>query len=206
MQETQNPRDLKGLLPNDASRQGAEIGNETHEKSAAMPDASRAFLNESQSQDTRLGRSRSLGSRPSTARIISALVLFLAIDQIVKFYVRDSISLGTKVFQAGPFSITHFENTQGPFSLQIPLAILIFITLALCGFLIWRFFRQSHERLAIVCILSGGLSNLIDRLAFQSTTDYLGLPFGGYWNLADVGVLIGIIILLSQSRRTSPQS
>ena len=50
-------------------------------------------------------------------------------------------------------------------------------------------------------VLVGGIiGNLIDRIIFNSVTDYIGLVFGTYYypvfNFADIGIVLSIIVLI----------
>jgi signal peptidase II len=51
-------------------------------------------------------------------------------------------------------------------------------------------------------VIGGGIGNLFDRMEYGSVTDFLHIRFGifqtGIFNLADVSIITGIIIVLLQ--------
>lgn len=62
-------------------------------------------------------------------------------------------------------------------------------------------------RAGMVMFLAGGISNLVDRIAFGSVIDFLNIGIGpirtGIFNVADVAITVGIAILLWEAKRNS---
>jgi signal peptidase II len=62
-------------------------------------------------------------------------------------------------------------------------------------------------RMGFVMFLAGGISNLVDRIAFGSVIDFLNVGIGpvrtGIFNVADVAIMLGTALLLWESRRNS---
>jgi hypothetical protein len=54
-------------------------------------------------------------------------------------------------------------------------------------------------RFGILLILSGGISNIIDRIYFGCVIDFIDLKFWPVFNLADVFIVIGAIFLILNS-------
>lgn len=88
------------------------------------------------------------------------------------------------------------------------------ILLALTGLLtlalgVMAFRSDGWQRVGLSVIMAGALGNLIDRAARGSVTDFLGLHFGDWYpfvfNLADVWISIGVLLLLATSRLTQIQ-
>ena len=54
--------------------------------------------------------------------------------------------------------------------------------------------------LGLTFIVGGGLGNIIDRIHYGSVTDFLHMDFGivrtGIFNLADVSIMIGAILIM----------
>ena len=54
--------------------------------------------------------------------------------------------------------------------------------------------------IAYSILIGGIIGNFIDRIVFSGVYDYIGLIFGNYYypvfNLADIGIVIGIIMLI----------
>ena len=62
---------------------------------------------------------------------------------------------------------------------------------------------------AIACILGGGLSNLVDRCVYDGRVfDFLNMGIGrlrtGIFNVADVGIMLGVALLLLSSMKRKP--
>lgn len=79
--------------------------------------------------------------------------------------------------------------------------------------LLWWAVRSSRlgrgEIMAIACILGGGLSNLLDRLLDDGKVfDFLNVGIGslrtGVFNVADVGIMVGVGLLLLKSVKRRP--
>ena len=63
--------------------------------------------------------------------------------------------------------------------------------------LIFGFWTSKKYILSIILILSGAISNIIDRLYFGCVIDFIHIPFWpAIFNLADVFITIGTVILL----------
>ncbi len=92
--------------------------------------------------------------------------------------------------------------------LTVATAVLL---LGLAIFLIvqWQLPRLSF--IALSCVLAGGLGNMIDRLVHDgSVIDFLNLGLGslrtGIFNIADIAITGGVVLLWTASFRKAPQS
>ena len=131
--------------------------------------------------------------------------VFILLDQLIKIIVRNSIIVGKETFIIPKFFyLTNVNNTGGAFSiLSNNTYFLILIGIIATGFIIY-FLRNKKlslvEELAYGVLVGGIIGNLIDRIIFNSVTDYIGLVFGSYYypvfNLADIGIVVSIIILI----------
>src|SRR4030042_2850572 len=68
------------------------------------------------------------------------------------------------------------------------------IIFSLLIFFLLRSKRQS-EKIALVVMLSGALSNVLDRVIHGCVVDFIDLKFWPVFNLADIYITIGVIIL-----------
>jgi signal peptidase II len=123
-------------------------------------------------------------------------ILLILFDQASKYLVRHK----------GGFYIC---NQGVAFGIEIPqLWLWLLISLVLTSFLILnkllnlKFknfdlienFKFRISNYALILILSGAISNIIDRLYFGCVIDFINPPFGPIFNLADVFISIGVII------------
>lgn len=93
-----------------------------------------------------------------------------------------------------------FKNPGIAFSLPLPNGIIILITpfiLIYLVLLLGKKINQSDNRLTtlgLTLILSGAVSNYIDRILFGYTIDYIRI-LNSVINLADVSIVLGVSIL-----------
>jgi signal peptidase II len=135
--------------------------------------------------------------------IRAALValLVVALDQIAKHAVRVSIVPGEEHGVLPGIELVNTRNRGVAFGLRPgdPLAVTVVIALALLALLVY-FARHSARPLIWLptgMLLGGALGNVIDRLRAGYVTDFIKLPLG--WppfNLADVSITLGVVILL----------
>ena len=74
----------------------------------------------------------------------------------------------------------------------------------LCSLVIAVRYKWSRlAKIGLVMFLAGGLSNLIDRIAFGSVIDFLNIGVGpvrtGIFNVADVAIMAGVGVMLVES-------
>lgn len=132
--------------------------------------------------------------------IIAAVLL----DQIVKFAVRTNMELHQSIAVAdGIFHITYIQNTGAAFSMfQGHTQVLAFITLIITiGILIFLTkIRKTANRwllVSLTLIISGGLGNIIDRIALEYVVDFIDFRIWPVFNIADIYVCCGCVLLIA---------
>ncbi|MDP1884068.1 MAG: signal peptidase II [Candidatus Moranbacteria bacterium] len=65
-------------------------------------------------------------------------------------------------------------------------------------------FRIWNLEFGILLILSGALSNILDRLYFGCVIDFIKLPLWPFFNLADAFITIGVIISVVNIKISKP--
>lgn len=115
-------------------------------------------------------------------RKIFLFIFLVLLDQFSKF-----LSLHFKLF---PISFNRgISFGLLPFEGWLPVDFFILILL---GVILLR--RAS---IPLVLIFTGGFSNFLDRIFWGGVVDFISLPFFPWkFNLADLGITIGIAILL----------
>lgn len=129
---------------------------------------------------------------------ILAAVL-VAIDQIVKAFVRANIPLGTSIpFLPGVMDLAYVQNTGAAFSLfegrtWILSIISLVISVILAAALALKLFKRPFPRLALALVLAGAVGNLIDRMLLGFVTDMFQTTFINFavFNVADICVVLG---------------
>lgn len=113
--------------------------------------------------------------------IFASLLLF---DQLSKYIVR----------QTGGFYIC---NSDIAFGIKIDPALFYFLWLLIIIFVIILANTKFKARfLPLILILSGALSNIIDRLWHGCVIDFIDLKFWPVFNLADSFIVIGAIMII----------
>lgn len=135
-----------------------------------------------------------------TVKLISSLILLIAADQLSKYLIRSS----------GGFYIC---NKNIAFGIEMPGLLFWIFWLAIIVIMIAFASRQKyiipacnalhsnagrHNTLYIILIMSGALSNAIDRLYFGCVIDFIDLKFWPVFNLADALIVSGAILLLAK--------
>jgi len=134
----------------------------------------------------------------SRAGLLMAAVLIL--DQFTKHLVRSGIAVGdTHRFLPG-INLVHIRNTGvafGFFSGGGPL-VLAFTLLALAALLSYFVMRPTQPWLWVSTglLIGGALGNLLDRVINGAVTDFIKLPLWPAFNIADMSITFGVLVLL----------
>lgn len=121
---------------------------------------------------------------------------FIFFDQLLKYLARtnQSYTYGTDLL-----GWQYYENPGIAFSLPVPMDIIIFLTpfVVLFLFLYWNSLKKPAQLVTLGCfgILSGALSNFVDRVLFGYTIDYF-VFFTAVINFADIMISFGAIALI----------
>ncbi|MGM5468792.1 signal peptidase II [Flavobacteriaceae bacterium LMO-SS05] len=159
-----------------------------------------------------------------TSSIILLISSTIVVDQISKVIARANLVPYQEIQIIGSyFTLNNVENT-GAFlgmgsdlSPIIKLIFLLILPVLVLGYLIYYIFKNkqmdSYSLIALSCIAGGGIANVFDRIVYGSVTDFLHINLGGVFrtgifNLADLAVTSGMIILLVGSfiNRKKPDS
>ena len=124
----------------------------------------------------------------------------VAADQILKEVVTSTIERGQEESVIAGIKIVNVRNTGVAFGqLQDGGAIVaIVITLAIAALLAY-FARHARRRLMWLptgMLLGGALGNVIDRVREGAVVDFVKLPYWPAFNVADVAITFGVIVLL----------
>lgn len=128
--------------------------------------------------------------------------VLVAIDQGVKYFVREWIPLHTAVDFLPGLDLTYVQNTGAAFSLFSQhtwiLALLsVVVSVVLVIALARRLFPQWWGMLALTLLLGGAVGNLIDRVLLGFVTDMFATTFMNFpvFNVADMCLVIGGVLL-----------
>jgi signal peptidase II len=132
------------------------------------------------------------------AGALSAIVI--AADQAAKAAIEAHLAPGEDVDVLGPLGLTLSHNRGVAFGLAGGAgAPLILITLVALGVVAYLFARDPARRgmwVATGLLAGGALGNLTDRVRADAVTDYVDLPPWPPFNLADMAITAGVLLLV----------
>ncbi len=137
--------------------------------------------------------------------------LLVALDQVTKYLLVRAIPLntGTRIIP-GLLNLVHVHNTGGAFSIFagsgypwrryvfMGLAVIVIAAIAYAYGRVGK--RDNWTRIAYICIASGAIGNLIDRIRLHEVIDFLDVYVGSWhwpaFNVADSAISTGAVMLL----------
>jgi len=139
------------------------------------------------------------------ARMIAVAIGVIALDQVTKALVNASIDRGGSEEVVLGMRLVNVRNTGVAFSsLQGAGPVIgIIVAAALIG-LLWYFTRHADKPLVWLptgMLLGGALGNVIDRLRDGAVTDFIKLPGWPAFNVADIAITFGVLVLLYVTER-----
>lgn len=128
-------------------------------------------------------------------KIFIFVLSLIGLDQLTKYLVREAIA---PPFSWDPYlAIELSHNTGIAFSMPLPIAVIIPLTLVVIGWLIWTLWHKSQPyilSLALSFILAGAVGNLLDRVFLGAVTDFIAVWRFPIFNLADTFISLGVLL------------
>ena len=132
------------------------------------------------------------------AAALAALVL--AADQLAKAAVEAQLTTGEQVSVLGPVDLTLMHNRGVAFGLAggagVPLILVTLAALGAVGYLFARDPRRPGMWVAAGLLAGGAIGNLVDRVRAEQVTDFVEVGAWPAFNLADVAVVAGVLLLV----------
>ena len=97
------------------------------------------------------------------------------------------------------FKLELHKNPYLAFSIPFPNSMQIILSLGLMLLLVlyWRQRQSSHlEHFALAAIFGGAVGNLSERVLFEEVTDFIAVWEFPVFNLADIAITLGVLVLL----------
>lgn len=92
------------------------------------------------------------------------------------------------------FEIVYVKNYGVAFGMGNSNVVSLFVSLVGIAYVIYLI-RKLKWALPLYLILVGGICNIIDRIVYGAVIDYIDLKFFPVFNLADVYISIGIVLV-----------
>ncbi|MFB9056290.1 signal peptidase II [Mariniflexile ostreae] len=152
-----------------------------------------------------------------TVYILLVIVITIAIDQISKIWIRLNVAPGSQSEIVGDYFTLHNVENAGAFlgmgsdlNPTLRLILLLILPMVVLAFVLRYIFKDktldNASLFAFSSIIGGGVANVYDRIVYGSVTDFWHIDLGGMFrtgifNMADLSVTTGMIILLIVSFR-----
>jgi signal peptidase II len=139
---------------------------------------------------------------------VAACGVVVALDQGTKALATSLVSRGDRVEVLPFLHLVNVRNEGVAFGLGGDIsAVFIGATIVLLlGFLIFIAFRGGSGWLVwlpAALLIGGALGNLADRVRDGAVTDFIDLPHWPTFNLADVAIVVGVLLLLLDVERSN---
>lgn len=135
--------------------------------------------------------------------MILIIILFLFIDQLIKFLVASNMYVGQSItIISNFFKITYVTNDGAAFNLFSGNIIFLIIIAILVIFYIIKNIKtlEKKEKYIYSILIAGILGNLIDRIFRGFVIDYIDFRIFGYdmaiFNFADICIVCSCILLV----------
>jgi signal peptidase II len=134
------------------------------------------------------------------ARAGLVLALVVVIDQVTKTLVRHGIAIDEEDSVLPAISLVHVRNSGVAFGAFSGGGIIVVVLVAAAlSALIYYFVTHIDKRLVWLptgMLLGGSIGNIIDRVRDGAVTDFVKLPAWPAFNVADVSITFGVLVLL----------
>jgi signal peptidase II len=137
------------------------------------------------------------------AAAVTAAVIVL--DQATKAWVRSSVAIGDRDAVFPGVEIVHVRNQGVAFSRFSGggAVVSVIVGAALVALLVYFVTHMSKPLvwLPTGLLLGGALGNVIDRVRDGAVTDFIKLPGWPAFNVADISITVGVLVLLYVTER-----
>jgi signal peptidase II len=132
--------------------------------------------------------------------VVAAAVVF-AVDRLTKFWVSRSLLPGQELWPKQPVHVHLVENSGAAFSilpdqdwLFVPVAFLVVAAVLF----FWTRLAQEYLwlQLATGMVAGGAVANAIDRITQGYVVDFIQLPYFAVFNVADMGITVGMVLVV----------
>ena len=142
-----------------------------------------------------------INARPRDAWFLVLAALVVALDQLTKWIIRQTLEKGDSWNIAWPLKIVHITNSGAAFGILQNAGPLLVVTslFGMAAILIYLFnpgFAHPLMRAGLALMLGGAVGNLVDRVYAGKVVDFIKVPHWPAFNLADSSITIGVLLLL----------
>ena len=136
-------------------------------------------------------------------------------DLFSKSLIKNNLAINQSIELNNFFNLVYVQNygvSFGILSGSVPHWFLVIIGLLIVFLIIYLMLNsiKTSEKLAYFIIIIGAISNIIDRTINSFVVDFISIHYSNYYwpafNLADIYITIGIIMLIISFFRVSKEN
>ena len=135
----------------------------------------------------------------------AVMVIVIVLDQTTKALVRSSVALGDRDGVFPGVELVHVRNEGVAFSRFSSGGTVVAIIVGAALVALVAYFVTHIDKpliwLPTGMLLGGALGNVIDRIRDGAVTDFIKLPAWPAFNVADVSITFGVLVLLYVTER-----
>ena len=139
------------------------------------------------------------------ARAALVMVAVIALDQATKALVRADVAIGDRDGVFPGVEIVHVRNEGVAFSRFSGGGTIVAVIVGAALLALVAYFVTHLDKplvwLPTGMLLGGALGNVIDRLRDGAVTDFIKLPGWPAFNVADIAITCGVLVLLYVTER-----
>jgi signal peptidase II len=139
------------------------------------------------------------------ARAGLVMVAVIILDQVTKAMVRSNVAIGDRDGVLPAVEIVHVRNEGVAFSRFSGGGTLVAIIVGAALLALVAYFVTHLDKpliwLPTGLLLGGALGNVIDRIRDGAVTDFIKLPGWPAFNVADISITFGVLVLLYVTER-----
>ena len=138
---------------------------------------------------------------PAVARAAVVTTIVIALDQVTKALVRGHVAQGdSDSLVPGVVDLVHVRNDGVAFGVFAGGATIVTVVIAAALAALLAYFATHLDKpliwLPTGMLLGGALGNIIDRVRDGAVTDFIKLPAWPAFNVADMSITFGVLVLL----------
>jgi signal peptidase II len=146
-----------------------------------------------------------MASGGAWARAALVMAAVIALDQATKALVRSSVAIGERDGVFPGVEIVHVRNEGVAFSRFSGGGTVVAVIVGAALLALLAYFVTHLDKplvwLPTGLLLGGALGNVIDRIRDGAVTDFIKLPGWPAFNVADVSITCGVLVLLYVTER-----
>jgi signal peptidase II len=135
----------------------------------------------------------------------AVMALVIVLDQGTKALVRSSVALGDHDGIFPGVELVHVRNEGVAFSRFAGGGTVVSLIVGAALLALFAYFFTHLDKplvwLPTGLLLGGALGNVIDRVRDGAVTDFIKLPGWPAFNIADVAITVGVLVLLYVTER-----